>query len=65
MQSNADNDGPRLPPKPEPPDPAECCGSGCDPCILELYDDELDRWEARVERIRAQWREQQGQGDRG
>lgn len=54
--------GPELPPKPEPPDPSECCGSGCDPCILELYDDELERWEARVERIKSQWQaEQAGQ----
>ena len=43
----------RLPPKPEPPDPAECCGSGCEPCILELYDDELERWEERVQHLRA------------
>lgn len=43
----------RLPPKPEPPDPAECCGSGCEPCILELYDEQLERWEERARRLRA------------
>jgi hypothetical protein len=33
---------------PEPPDPAECCGRGCDPCILDYYDRALQRWEDRV-----------------
>lgn len=50
-----DDDGPRLPPRPRPPDSDECCGSGCDPCVFDLYEDALERWEARVERIRVQW----------
>lgn len=44
--------GPRLPPKPEP---EPCCGSGCDPCVLELYEEALERWERRVEAIKARY----------
>ncbi|BFI95707.1 MAG: hypothetical protein RSP_12170 [Rhodanobacter sp.] len=31
-------------PPPQPPtepDPGECCGNGCDPCIFDLYGDQL------------------------
>ncbi|WP_118183694.1 oxidoreductase-like domain-containing protein [Paraburkholderia phosphatilytica] len=44
-------------PPPEPPKPPtsdECCHSGCDPCVFDLYDAALERyrvalaaWEAR------------------
>ncbi|HEY4803297.1 MAG TPA: oxidoreductase-like domain-containing protein [Paraburkholderia sp.] len=44
-------------PRPQPParpDIDDCCHSGCDPCIFDLYDQEMDRyrtalaaWEAR------------------
>lgn len=43
----------KLPPPPRKPDPDECCGSGCIPCILEVYEDELDAWKKRVAAIRA------------
>jgi hypothetical protein len=39
---------PLLPKMPQPPDPAECCGRGCDPCILDYYDRALQRWEDKV-----------------
>lgn len=60
MSDEHDGDGPRLPPKPQPPDPSECCNSGCEPCVFELYEDALERWEARVERIWQRWRERGG-----
>ena len=31
--------------EPEKPDPNECCGSGCVPCIYDYYYERLDRWE--------------------
>lgn len=44
-------------PRPQPPEQPgddECCRSGCDPCIFDLYHQELQRyreqlvqWEAR------------------
>lgn len=33
-----------LPPKPEPPDPQDCCGSGCVRCIFDLYEEQLKTW---------------------
>lgn len=31
-------------PRPQPPiepEPGECCGNGCDPCIYDLYNEAL------------------------
>jgi hypothetical protein len=40
-----------LPPRPQRPDPSECCKSNCSPCIFEIYDQDLERWERRVAEI--------------
>lgn len=42
----------RLPPPPTEPDLDECCGSGCEPCIFDLYESRLERWHQRCEAIR-------------
>lgn len=31
--------------KPSEPLPSQCCGSGCKPCIYDVYQKELERWE--------------------
>ncbi len=31
--------------KPIPPAPNECCESGCDPCIWDIYRNKLRKWE--------------------
>ena len=36
-----------IPPPPEKPEPYECCGSGCVPCIYDYYYDALEKWEAQ------------------
>lgn len=41
-----------LPPKPEKPLDSDCCGQGCDPCILDIYQEELRIWEAECCQIR-------------
>ena len=33
-----------LPECPEEPLPSECCGSGCKPCVLDVYQDQLATW---------------------
>lgn len=43
-----------LPPPPREPDLDECCGSGCDPCVFDLYDQRLERWRTRCEAIEAE-----------
>jgi hypothetical protein len=38
-------------PRPTPPtrpDPSECCDSGCDPCVFDLYEDALDHYETAL-----------------
>ncbi|XP_059709748.1 NADH-cytochrome b5 reductase-like isoform X4 [Haemorhous mexicanus] len=31
--------------RPQEPSPSQCCGSGCKPCIYDVYDKELAQWE--------------------
>lgn len=38
----------QIPSRPQEPDPYECCGRGCDPCIYDYYAKALARWEQRV-----------------
>lgn len=45
-----------LPPRPIPPRPDECCGSGCVRCIFDVYDEALAEWEKQVAQIEAEKR---------
>lgn len=49
----AQPDSDPMPLPPEEPDLDACCGSGCNPCIFDLHDRAMDRYE---EALRA-WRE--------
>lgn len=43
-------------PEPQPPEwPGDeaCCGSGCDPCILDYYYQERDRYRAELQAWKA------------
>ena len=42
---------PAKPVRPEKPLPSDCCDSGCDRCVHEIYADEL----AHYERLLAEW----------
>ncbi|QLQ30430.1 MAG: hypothetical protein HZT40_01025 [Candidatus Thiothrix singaporensis] len=44
--------------KPEPPADNECCDSGCDPCVWDIYRKELEKWN------RIQQRKQQEKSDK-
>ena len=48
-------DDPRPVP-PTPPDDDACCHSGCDPCVYDMYAEELERYR---EDLRA-WEERHG-----
>lgn len=41
-------------PPPEHPSESDCCGTGCTPCVLDVYEEEYSRWKCRqqVERDR-------------
>lgn len=41
-----------LPSKPEPPLDSDCCGQGCDPCILDIYAEEVKIWEEECQRLK-------------
>ena len=43
----------KLPPKPVEPDPAECCGRGCENCVYIYYERALKKWEKKVAQIKA------------
>ena len=37
-----------YPKPPDEPDPDECCGRGCCPCIFDYYGDAMRRWKEAV-----------------
>lgn len=39
--------------KPEPPGDNECCDSGCDPCVWDIYRKDLEKWN-RIQQKRKQ-----------
>jgi cytochrome-b5 reductase len=47
-----ENQGKRLPRPPREPDPEDCCGSGCEPCVFEIYQERLERWRERCRALR-------------
>lgn len=48
--------------KPREPSPSQCCGGGCQPCVYDVYEKELERWErARAARDKNLLVEKQGE----
>lgn len=47
-----------MPQPPRVPEPAECCGSGCEPCVFDRYGEACDRYEREL----AAWRARQASG---
>lgn len=45
MQTMSGNEDDWLALKPQEPSPSQCCGSGCKPCIYDVYQKELAQWE--------------------
>ena len=41
-----------LPPKPEEPLPSDCCGSGCSPCVFEIYERDLKDWQKKCTELK-------------
>ncbi|KAJ9578258.1 hypothetical protein L9F63_005528 [Diploptera punctata] len=40
-----------MPPRPEEPLESDCCGSGCSPCIFDIYRKQLLEWEKQCEML--------------
>ena len=34
-----------IPKPPTRPLDSECCGNGCSPCVFDVYDEEMERWQ--------------------
>ena len=46
-----------LPEPPQEPLPSDCCGTGCSPCVMDLYQEELALWEQlRAMSVEERWR---------
>ncbi|BAO88802.1 oxidoreductase-like domain-containing protein [Caballeronia cordobensis] len=43
-----DHDDDPRPGPPERPLPEDCCQSGCNPCVFDLYQEALERYEAAL-----------------
>ncbi|KAM6343640.1 NADH-cytochrome b5 reductase-like isoform 1-T1 [Alca torda] len=45
LETMSGNEDDWLALKPQEPSPSQCCGSGCKPCIYDVYEKELAQWE--------------------
>ncbi|NXB52159.1 NB5R5 protein, partial [Leucopsar rothschildi] len=45
LQAMSDSEQDWLALRPQEPSPSQCCGSGCQPCIYDVYEKELAQWE--------------------
>jgi len=48
-----------MPNAPEAPLPGDCCDSGCDPCVYDLYAEEMAAYRDKL----AAWRQRHPQDD--
>lgn len=48
-----------LPSKPEHPLDSDCCGQGCDRCVLDVYAEEVKIWEEECQQILSGERKEQ------
>jgi hypothetical protein len=39
---------------PREPEPEECCGRGCTPCVYDLYEAALERYRAELRKAQAE-----------
>ena len=42
---------PSLPEPPQEPLPSDCCGSGCTPCVFDIYEEELCNWKTQCQKL--------------
>ncbi len=44
--------------RPRSPEPDECCGSGCYPCVFDTYYDMLEKYEDKKQAIELKYEEE-------
>ncbi|KAJ1805141.1 hypothetical protein LPJ56_006588, partial [Coemansia sp. RSA 2599] len=47
-----------LPPKPEPPSDGDCCLSGCEFCVWDLYDEDMREYQKQAGIVRKAFEDQ-------
>ncbi len=60
MTSSRSPDPDPMPQPPVQPDLDACCGNGCEPCIFDLFDLEMDRYRQALRAWRARHAEAPG-----
>jgi hypothetical protein len=53
IESKRENTALPAPVPPRKPEPHECCGTGCIPCVMDIYEEELWEYE-RALKMRAE-----------
>ena len=53
-EENHDTERPSLPCPPLEPDEKDCCGSGCTPCVFDIYEKDLRIWKQECQKIQNQ-----------
>ncbi len=38
----------KIPDKPSEPEESECCGTGCKPCVMDIYEEKLNDYEDKI-----------------
>lgn len=52
-----------LPSRPEEPLSSDCCGSGCTPCVYDIYEEDLKRWERECKSVnQTKWIQSEASG---
>ena len=46
----------QFPQKPEEPVESDCCGTGCIPCVFDIYESELRLWSSQCAEIQRRGR---------
>lgn len=42
-----------LPEPPEKPQESDCCGTGCIPCVFDIYGEEMLKWRMECDKIKS------------
>nr|XP_022315131.1 NADH-cytochrome b5 reductase-like [Crassostrea virginica]XP_022315132.1 NADH-cytochrome b5 reductase-like [Crassostrea virginica]XP_022315133.1 NADH-cytochrome b5 reductase-like [Crassostrea virginica] len=53
-EENHDTERPSLPCPPLEPEEKDCCGSGCTPCVFDIYEQDLRIWKQECQKIQNQ-----------
>lgn len=48
-----------LPCPPQQPDDGDCCGSGCVPCVFDIYEQDLKIWKQECRKIQEHQKSQE------